>query len=97
MRFVCFRAGYTFQQRVWQINGFGLDSLVADEQVNLTLHVQVCRNFAPPPPGCEDVGALYIVSIFFIWCVAISAYEPHMSLEAARLVIVQIGICAYSV
>ena len=61
--FIHCRTGYKFQQQVWQINGFGYDSLSADTQVNLTLYVQVCRNFPTPPPGCSDVGAAYIVSV----------------------------------
>ena len=58
-----FSTGYTFKQQIWQINGFGLDSLSADSQVNLTFYVQVCRNFRIPPQGCTDVGAAYIVSL----------------------------------
>ncbi|XP_045203895.2 uncharacterized protein LOC123556895 [Mercenaria mercenaria] len=53
---------YKFSQQIWSVNGFSLDSLVADTQVNVTFYLQVCRNIVIPPTGCTDVGAIYAVT-----------------------------------
>jgi len=56
---------YMWTQQVWNIHGFGLDSLSADDQVNVTFQLQVCNNIQTTllPGKCNDTGAVYSVRI----------------------------------
>ncbi|ESO98865.1 hypothetical protein LOTGIDRAFT_231217 [Lottia gigantea] len=52
-------AGYTWNQTIWSIGGYSLDSLSNDVQVNVSFQLQLCKDIQPIFKGCNSTGAAY--------------------------------------